>query len=145
MDTIGTTHVTVGAPVEGVWRTLTDLTGYQTWNPYLIAAAGTISVGERVNLTIQPPGGRRLTYKPWVTAVEPHRYLEWFGRLFVSGMFTARHSFTLTSMAGGRTLVQQSGTFSGVLVRFFRPMLDRTRCGFEAMNEALFQSLSAAR
>ena len=81
MSKIITTHLTVSAPVEDVWETLTDLTGYRDWNPLITTAAGAISVGERLDLTIQPPGGRAMTFKPWVTAVEPHRYIEWLGRL----------------------------------------------------------------
>ena len=139
MSRIITTNLTVSASVEDVWETLTDLAGYRTWNPFIIAAAGTISVGERLDLRIQPPGGRAMTFKPWVTALEQHHYVEWLGRLGLPGIVDGRHSFTLTSMAGGRTLVQQSETFTGVLIPFTGPMLARTRAGFVAMNEALAQ------
>ena len=40
-------------------------------------------------------------------------------------------------MAGGRTLLQQSETFTGVLIPFIGSTLIRTRAGFVAMNEAL--------
>jgi hypothetical protein len=139
MSKIITTHVTVSAPVEDVWETLTDLAGYRTWNPFITAAAGTISVGERLDLTIQPPGGRAMRFGPWVTAVERHHYVEWLGHLVVPGIFDGRHSFTLTAMAGRRTLVQQSETFTGVLIPISGSTLARTRAGFTAMNEALGQ------
>ena len=84
-----------------------------------------------------------MVFKPWVTAVEQHRYLEWLGRLALPGIFDGRHSFTLTPMAGGRTLVQQSETFSGVLVPFSGSILARTRAGFVAMNEALAQQTTS--
>ena len=122
-----------------MWQTLTDLSE--------LLASGTRSSlccrrrpwlwVSALRLTIQPPGGRAMTFKPWVTAVEPHRYLEWLGRLAMPGIFDGRHSFTLTPMAGGRTLVQQSETFTGALVPFTGPLLARTRAGFVAMNEAL--------
>jgi hypothetical protein len=139
MSKIITTHLAVSAPVEDVWEALTDLAGYRSWNPFITAAAGTISVGQRLDLTIQPPGGRAMAFKPWVTAVEQHRYLEWLGRLALPGIFDGRHSFTLTAMAGGRTLVQQSETFTGVLIPFTGSLLARTRAGFVTMNEALAQ------
>ena len=63
-----------------------------------------------------------MKFKPWVTAVEPHRYLEWLGRAGMPGIFDGRHSFTLTPLTGGRTLVQQSETFSGALVPFAGPL-----------------------
>jgi hypothetical protein len=53
------------------------------------------------------------------------------------GLFDGRHSFTLTPMAGQRTLVQQSETFTGLLTPLTGSILTRTRAGFLAMNEAL--------
>ena len=78
-----------------------------------------------------------MAFRPWVTAVEQYRYIEWLGRLGLPGIFDGRHSFTLTPMAGGRTLIQQSETFTGALVPFTGSLLARTRAGFVAMNEAL--------
>ena len=75
--------------------------------------------------------------RPWVTAVEQYRYIEWLGRLGLPGIFDGRHSFALTPMAGSRTLIQQSETFTGAMVPFTGSLLTRTRAGFVAMNEAL--------
>jgi hypothetical protein len=66
MSKIITTHLTVSAPVEDLWQTLTDLAGYRIWNPFITAAAGAITVGERLDLTIQPDGGRAMAFKPRV-------------------------------------------------------------------------------
>ena len=137
MSKIITTHLTVSAAVEDVWETLTDLDRYGSWNPFITAAAGAITVGERLDLTIQPAGGRAMRFKPWVTAVEPRHYVEWLGRVGMPGIFDGRHSFTLTPLTSARTLVQQSETFSGALVPFAGSVLARTRVGFEHMNEAL--------
>ena len=108
MSKIITTHLLLDAAVDAVWQTLTDLAGYHRWNPFITAAAGTITVGERLELTIRPPGGRAMAFRPWVTAVEQHHYIEWLGRLALPGIFDGRHSFTLTPRAGGRTLLQQA-------------------------------------
>jgi hypothetical protein len=137
MSKIITTHLTVNASAHDVWATLTDLAGYKHWNPFITNAAGTLTVGERLDLTIQPPGGRAMTFRPWVTAVEEHRYLEWLGRLAMPGIFDGRHSFQLTPMGVSRTLVQQSETFTGALMPFTGHLFARTQLGFVAMNEAL--------
>jgi hypothetical protein len=137
MSKILTTHRTLDSPVEDVWQTLTTLSSYHAWNPFITSADGVLALGERLDLTIQPPGGRAMRFKPWVTAVRPLQYVEWLGRLGMPGIFDGRHSFTLTSMAGRRTLLQQSETFTGALVPFTGPRLERTREGFGAMNEAL--------
>ena len=125
--------------------TLTDLAGYARWNPFIIAAAGDVRVGERLDLVILPPGGRAMVSRPWVTAVEPPRYLEWLSRAVLPGVFDGRHSLTLTPMPGGRTLLQQSVTCTGVLAPLAEAILNRTRAGFEAMNDALAQRHAQAQ
>jgi hypothetical protein len=142
MSKIITTHLTLNTPVERVWRTLTTLDEYHHWNPFITSAAGVLEVGERLDITIQPPGARPMRFKPWVTAVDPHRYVEWLGRLVVPGIFDGRHSFTLTPLTGGRTLLQQSETFSGALVPISGGILARTIEGFAAMNGALGQRIA---
>lgn len=106
MTRIVTTHVTISAPTENVWETLTDLDGYRTWNPFITAAPGTMNLGKRLQLTVQPPGGQAMTFRPWVTPRTSPLH-EWLGRLGLPGVFDGRHSFTLTPMMGGRTLIQQ--------------------------------------
>lgn len=140
-----TTTVTVKAPPRDVWDVLVDLPGHRHWNPFITAAAGTLEVGQRLHLTIQPPGGRPMSFKPTVIEVEPHTRLEWLGRLGLPGIFDGRHSFVLTPLQGERTLVQHSETFSGALVPFVGSMLDRTRAGFVAMNEALASHVATSR
>ena len=133
MSKIVVTHLTIDA----VWATLTDLDRFHTWNPFITSAAGTLSVGERLTLTIQPPGRRPMEFSPTVTAVEDPHYVEWIGHLGFPGVFDGRHSFTLTPTASGHTLLQQSETFTGALVGFTGSMLAHTRSGFIAMNDAL--------
>lgn len=132
-----TTNVVVDAPVEHVWDVLTDLGHHQAWNPFITAASGTMRTGERLVLKVQPPGGRAMTFRPTVTVVQHHQRLEWLGHLGLPGLLDGRHSFTFAPMPGDRSLVTQKETFSGVLVPFLGTMLDRTRSGFLAMNEAL--------
>ena len=145
MSKIITTHVTADSPVEDVWAALTTLPAYGEWNPFITAASGMLALGERLDLTIHPPGGRPMRFKPWVTAVDQHRYVEWLGRVGMPGIFDGRHSFTLTPLTGGRTLLQQSETFSGALVPLAGSVLDRTREGFEQMNEALGRRVGRSR
>lgn len=137
LSKIITTHLTLNSPIAAVWHTLITLADYPRWNPVITTAAGTLAAGERLDLTVQLPDGPPTTFKPWVTAVEPHRYVEWLGRRGMPGIFDGRHSFTLTPLAGQRTLLQQSQTFTGALVPFSAAALTRTRDGFGVMNEAL--------
>ncbi len=131
------TEIDIEAPPETVWAVLTDLDRYTDWNPFIVAASGQVEVGRRLTNRLQPPGGRAMTIKPTVTAVEEGSVFEWLGRVGFAGIFDGRHRFELHSTAVGTRLVH-SEYFNGILVRLLRKSLDTdTREGFEAMNRGL--------
>jgi hypothetical protein len=130
-------EIDIAAPPAEVWRHLVDLGAYREWNPFVPEASGTVEVGRRLSLRLQPPGGRALPIRPTVTAATAGSVFEWLGHLGVPGLFDGRHRFELFATPSGTRLVQ-SEAFSGLLVRPLRRWLDGgTLAGFEAMNEAL--------
>jgi hypothetical protein len=131
------TEIDIEAPPDAVWAELSDLARYADWNPFIPRAAGSVAVGQRLTLRMQPTGGRALTIRPRVTEAQPGAVFEWLGHLVVPGLFDGRHRFELSPTSTGTRLVQGE-TFGGLLVRPLRTSLDTgTRAGFEAMNEAL--------
>ena len=139
------TEIEIAAPVETVWETLTDLSAYPDWNPFIVSAEGRPEVGERLTNRMRPPGGKARTFTPTVTVVEPLVTLEWLGRLGPPGIFDGRHRFDLAPTEGGGTLVTQSEQFDGILVRPMRRSLDtQTMAGFGAMNAALKARVEAS-
>ena len=139
------TEINLDAPPSEVWSHLVDLDAYGTWNPFITSASGRAAVGQRLEVRLEPPGGRAATVRPTVTEVEPERAFEWLGRLRLPGLFAGRHRFELIPTGAGTRLVQ-SETFRGLLVRVMRRSLDTsTRRGFEAMNEALARRVVTER
>lgn len=131
------TDIEIDAPPETVWAVLTDLASYPEWNPFVVSSQGIPAVGERLTNRLQPPGGRAMTFRPTVTAVETGQVFEWLGSLGFPGVFDGRHRFEIEPTPTGSRLTQ-SEAFSGVLVRFMRKSLDtQTLEGFRAMNSAL--------
>jgi hypothetical protein len=131
------TEILIDARPEAVWAVLTDFDHYGDWNPFLVAAAGVPEPGERLRVTLAPPGGRRITMKPVLTEVANAQVLEWWGHLGVRGIFDGRHRFELHAENGGTRLVQRE-TFTGALVPLMARTLDRgTAAGFALMNAAL--------
>ena len=131
------TEIDIDATPEAVWAILTDLDGYQDWNPFITSSEGTVAVGERLTNRLEPPGGKSMTFKPTVTVVEPNQTFEWLGRLGAPGVFDGRHRFDLTATSAG-TRFTHSESLSGALVRFLKKSLDtQTLAGFNAMNDAL--------
>lgn len=132
------TQIDIEATPETVWNIITDLDKYSEWNPFIVEANGDIAVGRKLTNRMQPPGGKAMTIKPAVTAVEPAQTFEWLGHFGVSGVFDGRHRFELQTTPSGGTRLLHSEQFDGVLVRFLRKTLDsQTKSGFEAMNAAL--------
>jgi hypothetical protein len=131
------TSIEIGASAERVWEIVTDFDSYPDWNPFIRSASGKPEQGEKLEVTIQPPGGRAMTFKPTVLAAERAQELRWLGHLLLPRLFDGEHSFRIEQIDSGRVRFVQSERFSGVLVPLFGKTLDKTRRGFEAMNEAL--------
>src|SRR5690349_12867329 len=127
----------ISAPIETVWANLTAVSQYSAWNPFITTFTGELAVGSRVEVRIEPPGGRPMTFRPTITEVTPGRRLEWLGRFLVPGLVDGRHSFVLEALDESRTRLTQAEEFSGVLVPLMGSMFERTRAGFAAMNEAV--------
>ena len=131
------TEILIDAPPSTVWSILTDFDAYPDWNPFITSAVGTLTVGERLDVRLAPPGGKPMTFKPTVTEIAAERSLEWLGRLVLPGLFDGRHRFEVLANGGGTRLLQTE-RFTGVLVPLLTKRLDtQTRAGFEAMNSAL--------
>ena len=127
----------IPAPPNVVWQVLTDTDAYDEWNPFLLSLTGELQIGGRLRVTIEPPGGRAMSFKPRVVAVEPVRRLEWLGRAGLPGIMDGRHRFELEELPGSRCRFTHGEVFSGVLVPLMGTTLRRTEAGFTAMNEAL--------
>ena len=136
--------IEIDAPPETVWRELADTGSYGDWNPFVRRLDGELEEGARLEVEIQPPEGRAMTFKPTVIAAKPGRELRWLGHLLMRGLFDGEHSFELEPLTGGRTRFTQSERFSGLLVRPLGGGLGKTERGFEAMNRALKARAEAA-
>jgi hypothetical protein len=134
----------ISAPIERVWAEVSAVGEYVAWNPFITSFTGELAVGSRVEVRIAPPGGRPMTFRPTITEVTPGRRIEWLGRFLVPGLVDGRHSFLLEALDDGRTRLTQAEEFSGLLVPVMASMLERTREGFAAMNEAVRVRAEAA-
>jgi hypothetical protein len=138
-----TTTLTIPAPPDAVWDVLTDIDRYEEWNPFVLRGSGPVEVGGRLELVIQPVGGRAMTFRPRVTHLEPSRRFAWLGRLWgLPGLFEGAHRFELTATGSGTSLVHAED-FRGLLVPALWSSLERgSLAGFEAMNEALVRRVA---
>lgn len=132
------TQIEINATSEAVWKLITDLDGFGRWNPFIKSASGEVKRGSKLDVQIEPPGAKPMTFKPTVLKVDPGREYRWRGRLVIPGIFDGEHIFEITPLDTDRVRFTQRERFSGVLVPLFWKMLDiNTRQGFEDMNTAL--------
>lgn len=132
-----TSTIDIDAPPAQVWRVLTDLPNYGTWNPFIRESSGELAVGARLTNKLHPSSGRPITFRPTVLVADEDRELRWIGRLIMPGVFDGERSFTLTPLDGGGTRLVQSETFRGVLVPFAGRMIAGTEQDFALLNDAM--------
>jgi hypothetical protein len=138
------TVVEIDAPPARVWSVLVDLPAYREWNPFIVDASGRVAVGETLSLRMAIPGREPMTIDPRLLVVDPERELRWKGRLVLPGLFDGEHWFVLTSLADGRTRLDHSENFSGILLPIARRMIyDDTLQSFHSLNEALARRAAA--
>ena len=130
-------EIEIDAPPSTVWSVVADTGSYANWNPFMPRLNGELREGSKLDVRIAPPGGRPMSFKPTVVAVEPERELRWIGRFLVRGLFEGEHTFRIESLDNNRSRFIQSERFSGILVGAFKSTLDKTEIGFEQMNAAL--------
>jgi uncharacterized protein YndB with AHSA1/START domain len=95
--------IEIAASPAVVWAILTDTSSFSEWNPFMHRARGELRVGAKLDVNIAPPGGRPMSFKPTVLAVEPERELRWIGRFIMPGLVDGEHSFRLEPTEHGGT------------------------------------------
>lgn len=136
--------IEIRAPLDAVWRILTDFSAYQEWNPHIRQVRGKPAVGARLTIHSRPPGGRTVVMRPVVVAWTPPTELRWRGTFISRRLFSGEHGFKLEQLDGPRVRFLQDETFSGLLVPLYsRLRLARTKQGFEQVNEALRERVEA--
>jgi hypothetical protein len=132
------TRIEIQATPERVWQVLTDFSSFPEWNPFIRKVKGEPREGATLEVYLEPPGERGMTFHPRVLAVEPDRELRWLGNLFLPGLFDGEHIFTIETINEKRVRFTQREEFSGLLVPVLASRLEEgTWRGFREMNKAL--------
>lgn len=131
------TSIDVQAPASRLWQVLTQWDRYSLWNPFIQRIQGELKVGAVLQVTVCPPGGRAMSFRPRLQCLEAERELRWLGHAGLPGLFDGAHRFELEPMGEKGVRLIHSETFSGLLLPFFKRTLEGpSRAGFEAMNQA---------
>lgn len=132
------TEIEINAPVNIVWKILTDFQSYPDWNPFIRSFDSDPEPGRQFSVTIQPTGKKPMTFKPVCLSLLPEKEFRWMGHLFIKRLFDGEHIFELKKLDDNRTLLIQRENFRGILVPLLWKQIDTsTRSGFEKMNQKL--------
>ncbi|MBN7810966.1 SRPBCC domain-containing protein [Algoriphagus sp. H41] len=131
------TNILIEASPDQIWTVLGDFENYPNWNPFIPFISGSKSVGQTLEVRIQPPGGSGMTFRPQLLQFDPGKEFRWKGQLLFPGIFDGEHFFILEKKAENQTLLTHGELFSGLLVGLLGGMLAKTEAGFRLINEAL--------
>ena len=132
------TQIDISTTAGRLWSILTDFSAYPGWNPFIRAIKGSIETGQRLTVSIQPTGGKAMTFRPTVLLAAPNTELRWLGHFLIPGIFDGEHYFKIAQRDTGQVRFTQGERFSGLMVGMAKASLDRgTKAGFIAMNAAL--------
>ncbi|SFD85614.1 SRPBCC domain-containing protein [Thermophagus xiamenensis] len=132
------TEILINATPEKIWGILTSFGEYPWWNPFITLIQGTVEVGNKITVRIEPPESKAMIFKPRVLTYIPNKKLQWLGHLLIAGIFDGEHTFELDDQGNGSTIFKHSEIFKGILVPLLKNQLDNnTRRGFEEMNKKL--------
>ncbi len=145
METINTT-IEIDATPQEVWDVLIDFPSHARWNPFFARVEGEPTVGATLTIKARKgDGSEGMGFAPTVLEVEPGQILRWKGKLLIKGIFDGEHSFALTELADGRTKLDHSENFSGILIPLMGKVLADTEHGFHKFNAALADEVAARR
>jgi uncharacterized protein YndB with AHSA1/START domain len=109
----------IAAPIEEVWRILTAVEEWPTWNPDVksVSIAGPVVPGETFRWKAGPA-----SITSTVTHVVPPRLIAWTGTTLG---IRANHIWHL-EQCGGRTNVRTEESYEGLVARVLRRSLQKT-------------------
>jgi hypothetical protein len=132
------TEIEIESTPERVWSILLNFPEHRQWNPFIRSIQGSAEKGERLTISVQPKGGRTMTFRPTVLTATPNQELRWIGHFLLPGSFDGEHYFQILPLSPDRVKFVHGEKYSGVLVRFAKSLLDRDiKAGFMGMNQAL--------
>ncbi|WP_286707522.1 SRPBCC domain-containing protein [Flavobacterium sp. 38-13] len=129
------TEIVIQATPEKIWSILTDFENYPNWNPFISTIEGNAVRGNKIKVSIHPPGGKKMTFRPIVITKKDEKELSWRGKVLFRGLFDGEHKFELIDNHDGTVTFIQSEKFKGLFVWMFNPK--KTKEGFNRMNEKL--------
>jgi hypothetical protein len=156
MPPIAATTIEIDAPIDQVWRVMTDAARYPEWNPFVVSLVpdgGELAVGKRIELAVRWGRGGGTQTIEVVSRLEPpsppssaapaqavmeYRYTGWLPTL---RLVRGSRLQSLAQRPGAPTTYHTSERFTGLLARGVP--LAKVQDGFERHARALKERAEA--
>jgi hypothetical protein len=127
----------VQARPEDIWEVLYDLEHWKDWNPLYPSAAGTIRIGQTLDLTLALPGQQPQQIRPVVLEWVPNEQLHW--RLsMMGGLVRTIRYIEIEKLADASCIISNGEIFGGFMGPSVAKRMGRAiHRGFGEMSEAL--------
>lgn len=105
------TAIIVNAPVDRVWRTLTDFSAYPDWNPLVGWLKGDISTDGQIQMFIKP---LNRSFNAKLKRVEQNKELTWVGIQLAAWFISGEHYYRLEKLSNNSTRLLHGESFRGL-------------------------------
>ena len=132
-------RVEIAAPARFVWDVLVDYPSYPLWNPYTVAVATTLAIGDPIDLTLPNPDGSAGTFvnREYIRVVDPPRLLRYDTADELPGIFAVRDQW-IEDLGPDRSAYRTTDTFSGEHAAWVMANTGEwVRAGFDSVARAL--------
>ncbi len=132
------TDIIIKASQKKIWKILTDFSKFPKWNPFIKEISGNLAIGEGLKVTISPPNGASMKFRPKIIELMEEKSLIWKGKFLLPGLFDGEHRFILEKNGENSTKFIQEEIFTGILTYMMpQSIWENTKAGFTEMNLAL--------
>jgi len=129
----------IDAPVEDVWKVLTDFDLYSEWNPFLINASVEPRVGGKTRFISDIPEVGHMKHDGVVTVMNKNSEFTFQVTTLHESIGMADHTMILVPLPNKQSKLIHKEIFKGTLIGVtrFMPVGDRAIKGFRLMDQAL--------
>ena len=132
-------RIGVRASTDRIWELISDLSGWDRWNPVETAVEGTIAYGGAIALTEAIPGLPERRASVRVGEWQPYAQLVWMEKRGL--WFRSMRYFEIEELEPGSCIVANGFIFSGLRGEMF---FDRRRKELRAAVDAIAEGLKSA-
>lgn len=107
------TRIDIRARPESVWKVLTDLAAYPSWNSTVDKVEGTLALGQKVTVFAKSAPGKAFPVK--VTELDAPRKMVWTGGAPLKFLFKGERTFLVEPKRGDTVEFSMEEKFDGIL------------------------------